>query len=276
MKFLLIINLVIISILQISCADYFGKNESKEYFNQDLKLISSQKKMLEIEGGSYEAFFGKDSGRIVRVETFFMDDSPITNAEYLDFLKANPQWTKTKVLELYAGKNYLKNWKSDYEIPTNQSPDSPVTNISWYAAEAYAKSVGKRLPTIDEWEYVGLASADQKNASSDPVFSEFILKAYQERKRNGEGHIKKSVSNYYGIYNMYDLVWEWTYDFNSVMISGESRNDSTPSESLFCAGAAVTSADLRNYAAFVRYALRGSVKANDCINNLGFRCVKNE
>lgn len=231
--------------------------------------------MIKIEGGNYEAFFGKDSGRSVRVETFFMDDSPVTNAEYLAFLKANPQWTKTKVLKLYANENYLKNWKSDYEIPINQFPDSPVTNISWYAAEAYAKSVGKRLPTIDEWEYVGLANTNSKNASIDPKFSEFILKSYQERKRNGEGHIKKLAPNYYGIYNMYDLVWEWTYDFNSVMMSGESRNDSTPSESLFCAGAAVTSADLRNYAAFVRYALRGSVKANDCINNLGFRCVKN-
>lgn len=231
--------------------------------------------MIKIEGGNYEAFFGKDSGRVVNIETFFMDESPITNAEYLFFLKANPQWTKTNVLKLYADENYLKNWKGDYEIPNNQFPDSPVTNISWYAAQAYAKSVGKRLPTIDEWEYVGLANTNSKNASSDSTFPEFILKSYQERKRNGEGRIKKSVPNYYGIYNIYDLVWEWTYDFNSVIMSGESRNDSTPSESLFCAGAAVTSADLRNYAAFVRYALRGSIKANDCINNLGFRCVKN-
>lgn len=275
MKFSLIVFLIFVSVLQISCVDHSATNVDKKAFDKHTKIISSSKKMIKIEGGNYEAFFGKDSGRVVRIATFFMDESPVTNAEYLAFLKANPQWSKTNVLKLYADENYLKYWKNDYEIPNNQFPDSPVTNVSWYAAQAYAKSVGKRLPTIDEWEYVGLASTNSKNASSNPSFSEFILKSYQKRKRNGAEHIKKSVPNFYGIYNMYDLVWEWTYDFNSIMMSGESRNDSTPSESLFCAGAAITSADLRNYAAFVRYALRGSVKASDCINNLGFRCVKN-
>ena len=74
---------------------------------------------------------------------------------------------------------------------------------------------------------------------------------------------------------MYGMVWEWTFDFNSVMMSGESRKDNATNDNLFCAGAAVASSDLRNYAAFVRYALRGSLKADYCLNNLGFRCAKN-
>src|SRR5690606_38936160 len=128
-----------------------------------------------IEGGTYEAFIGKDSGRVVQVKSFYLDETPVTNAEYLQFVKANPQWTKSKVLRLYADDSYLKNWKSDFEIPENLSPDAPITNISWYAAEAYAKSVGKRLPTIDEWEYVGLADKNSKNASQKPEFTDFIL-----------------------------------------------------------------------------------------------------
>lgn len=86
--------------------------------------------------------------------------------------------------------------------------------------------------------------------------------------------IKQQKPNYYGLYDLYGMVWEWTEDFNSVMISGESRGDSSQNESLFCSGAALTTSDLTNYAAFMRYAMRGSLKADYSVNNLGFRCAK--
>lgn len=238
-----------------------------------LKPVVDVKKMVKIQGGTYEAFIGKDTGRIIKVESFYMDDSPVTNSEYLRFLKKNPQWARSKVLHLYADSTYLKHWKNDYEIPENLDPESPVTNVSWFAAEAYAQSIGKRLPTIDEWEYVALADQNSRNASKKPQFTDYVLRSYQKKDKTRQ-LVKHEKPNYYGIYNMYGMVWEWTYDFNSVMMSGESRKDNTTNENLFCAGAAVTSSDLRNYAAFVRYALRGSLKANYCLNNLGFRCAK--
>lgn len=238
-----------------------------------LKPVADAKKMVKIQGGTYETFIGKDTGRMIKVESFYMDDSPVTNSEYLIFLKKNPQWARSKVLRLYADSTYLKHWKNDYEIPENLDPEAPVTNVSWFAAEAYAQSVGKRLPTIDEWEYVGLADQNSRNASKNPQFTDYVLKSYQKKDKTRQ-LVKHEKPNYYGIYNMYGMVWEWTYDFNSVMMSGESRKDNTTNENLFCAGAAVTSSDLRNYAAFVRYALRGSLKANYCLNNLGFRCAK--
>jgi len=258
----------------VSCSGHSEVSEMKPKTQNQLKFVFSSKDMVKIEGGTYEAFIGKDSGRIIQVKSFYLDETPVTNAEYLQFLKANPQWTKSKVLRLYADSTYLKYWKSDYEIPNNLSPEAPVTNISWFAAEAYARSVGKRLPTIDEWEYAGLADQNSKNASHKPGFTDFILKSYQKKDKNRQP-VKQGQPNYYGVYDMYGMVWEWTYDFNSVMMSGESRKDNTTNETLFCAGAAVTSSDLRNYAAFVRYALRGSLKANYCLNNLGFRCAKN-
>ena len=186
-----------------------------------LKSIPTEKKMVEIEGGTYTAFIGKDSGRIVEVKSFYMDETPVTVTEYLKFLKANPQWTKSKISSLFADSSYLHNWKGDFEPPTESDPNAPVTNISWFAAQAYAKSVGKRLPTVDEWEFVGLADEFSKNASAKPEFTSHILKSYQKKKQYLKA-VGKENPNYYGVYNLYGMVWEWTEDFNSVMMSGES------------------------------------------------------
>lgn len=245
----------------------------KKHTQPTLTSISSNKKMRKIEGGYYKAFVGKENDSLTYVTSFYLDETAITNFEYLQFLKANPQWVKSKVIKLYADSTYLHQWKNDFEIPADASPDAPVTNISWYAAKAYAQSVGKRLPTVDEWEYAARANENLKDATEDPDFTVKILNLYQQ-KLWYKKPVKQHPPNAWGIYDMYGTIWEWTEDFSSVMITGESRKDNTTNETLFCAGASVTSSDLRNYAAFIRFAMRGSMQANYTVNNLGFRCAK--
>lgn len=273
MKLSIILSVVISLLFLTSCFQNKKLTSVDKTPSKTIENIESQKKMRQIEGGSFVGFIGKDSTRIIEVSSFYIDESPITNSEFLEFLKKNPQWTRSQVTELYADESYLHNWVSDYEIPKDVSLNSPVTNISWYAAHAYAQSVNKRLPTVDEWEFAALADEVSKDASDKPEFTAYILNAYQNKKAY-KNEIKQEAPNFYGLYNMYGMVWEWTEDFNSVMISGESRNDSASNENLFCAGASATTSDLKNYAAFMRYAMRGSLKAKYTVNNLGFRCAK--
>ena len=51
--------------------------------------------------------------------------------------------------------------------------------------------------------------------------------------------------------------------------------DKDTDKDLFCGSGSVNATDLMNYAAFMRYAFRGSIKANYTTKNLGFRCAKN-
>ena len=264
---------ILFAFFLFSCTENSVKKIQKTPIETKLSMISSNTLMQKIDGGDYRAFVGKESDGLTKVSSFYLDETAVTNAEYLQFLKANPQWSKSKILRLYADSTYLKNWKSDFEIPEDVSPNAPVTNVSWFAAKAYAESVGKRLPTVDEWEYAARANENLKDATENPAFTKHILQLYQE-KMNYKKPVKQHQPNAWKIYDLYGTIWEWTDDFSSVMMTGESRKDNTVNESLFCAGASVTSSDLRNYAAFIRFAMRGSIKASYTGNNLGFRCAK--
>jgi len=232
----------------------------------------AQTEMAVIKGGTFVPLYGTDS-LPVNVTDFKMDVYPVTVAQYLKYIKKNPKWQKTKIIELFADQNYLSNWVSDTIIGQTIPLNAAVTNVSWFAAKDYCSCMGKRLPTVDEWEFVAMANETVKDARTIPDYNEFIL-AWYERPKTYKNPIGSTFKNAYGIYDLHGLVWEWTLDFNSILVSGESRKDVDSDANLFCGSGAVGANDLMNYAAFMRYALRGSLKANFAMKNLGFRCVK--
>jgi formylglycine-generating enzyme required for sulfatase activity len=255
-----------------SCTDNVEKKFVAQKEQNKLVPINSTKKMILIDGGQYTPFYGRKD-TLVTVKSFWMDNSPVTNAEYLEFVKKNPQWSKSKIKSIYADSSYLKDWPSDFELPKNYKPNSPICNVSWFAAKAYAQSVGKRLPTQDEWEFVAQADENTKNATKKKSYSSDIIDLYNIKNKQ-YGEIEKSKPNIYGIYNMFDLIWEWSEDFNSTLTTGDSRKSQFDDKQLNCAGSAISANDIYNYAAFMRFAFRTSVKANYSISNLGFRCAK--
>lgn len=202
-----------------------------------------------------------------------MDEKAVINTEFLAFVAANPQWRKSGVRRLYADTGYLHDWPSDLQYPAAWKPDAPVCNVSWFAAKAYAASAGKRLPTLDEWEFVAMADNKDFDARKKKDYSDKIVNLYLQKDRQ-YGSVRQSAPNAWGVYNMFDLIWEWTDDFNSVLTTGDSRSGSYDDKNLFCAAAATNATDVLNYAAFMRFGFRTSLKANYTVANLGFRCAK--
>ncbi len=72
---------------------------------------------------------------------------------------------------------------------------------------------------------------------------------------------------------MHGVVWELVNDFNTALVTGESRGDSQLDKQLFCGAGAESSVDPNDYAAFMRYALRSSYSAHYTVESLGFRCA---
>jgi formylglycine-generating enzyme required for sulfatase activity len=235
-------------------------------------LASQETQMMKIDAGSYVPLYGNDS-LMVSVKAFKIDKYQVTNREFQEFVRACPEWRKSGVKAIFADANYLHHWENDLELKKDELPEGPVTNVSWFAAKEYCKCQGKRLPTLDEWEYVAMADETQADARKTDGYNAFILSWY-EKPKSFKQEVGSTYKNYWGVYDMHGLVWEWTQDFNSMIISGETRRDENTDNNLFCGSSAIGSSDLMNYAAFMRYAFRSSVKGNYAIRNLGFRCAQ--
>jgi formylglycine-generating enzyme required for sulfatase activity len=237
-------------------------------------LWAQESKMVDIEKGTFVPLYSATSKKPVFVNSFKIDVYPVTNAEFLVFLKKHPENSRSKIKAIFADESYLSQWQNDFDYGKSNLSNAPVTNVSWFAAKKYCECQGKRLPTMDEWEYVAMADEKRIDARTKEEFNRYILSWY-EKPKTINNPIGKTFKNYWGVYDMHGLVWEWTADFNSIFLSGESRKDKDTDKNLFCGSGSINATDLMNYAAFMRYAFRGSLKARYTTKNLGFRCAKN-
>jgi len=235
----------------------------------------SDNDMVRIPAGSYTPLYDKDAASI-SVSAFYLDRVPVTNGQFLEFVRTHPEWRRSQVKRLFADANYLRHWVGDLDLgpDAGQVAKAPVTNISWFAARAYLKPLGKRLPTTDEWEYAACADATRPDATSAPSFHSRILEWYATPNPEQYPTAESFPENYHGVNGLHGLVWEWVRDFNNATVTGESRGDTTLERNLFCAGGALSSGDPSNYAAFMRYAFRSSLGGNYTVANLGFRGAK--
>ncbi len=224
-----------------------------------------------IAAASYRPLFGGEGQPPVAVAAFAIEEHAVTNAQFLAFVGAVPRWRRSRVPPLFADTGYLAHWASDLDLGA-ATPDSPVTRVSWFAARAYADWVGRRLPTTAEWETVAAASADAVDGRSDPKFNAAILEWYSKPAR-APGPVRSTLANVHGVYDLHGLIWEWLSDFNNALVTGESRGDTALERNLFCGSGALGAADPSDYAAFMRFAFRSSLRASYVGGGLGFRCA---
>lgn len=230
---------------------------------------------ISIPSGEFYPFFA-DTVKPITIDGFFISSTQITNSQFLRFVKSNPKWRRSKIKTIFAESSYLHYWESDTTLGINAPPNAPVVAVSWFAASAYCTWVGGRLPDMSEWEYVASASKNKKNAYNDESFSSTLLRMYEKLPKIPLPNVGEKFKNYYGVYDMHGLVWEWTRDFNSVIVSTDSREKTNQDGKLFCAAGSIGNVDPSNYSAFVRYSMWSSLQAKYCLRNLGFRCVKDK
>ena len=156
-------------------------------------LVHTATAMKRLEGGTFtmgsERFYPEERPRRrVRVDPFWIDETPVTNREFAAFVAATGYRTLAEVapaprdypgmqpelahagslvFEKPAGPVELNDfnqwWKfrfgASWRTPLGEGSgidslrDHPVVHIAYQDAEAYAAWAGKALPTEAEWEY---------------------------------------------------------------------------------------------------------------------------
>ncbi len=110
----------------------------------------------------------------VRLAPFWMDVTPVTNAEFLRFIEAggyrerrwwsDAGWRWLEEAQVSAPKHWERErgeWRvRTFDLTRPLDPMRPVCHVCYWEAEAYARYAGKRLPSELEWEAA---------ASWDPV-----------------------------------------------------------------------------------------------------------
>lgn len=228
--------------------------------------------MARIPAGRYVPLFinGKPA---VEVEAFALDRRPVTRADYLAFVRANPRWRRGRVPRALAEARYLASWPAPLAVGTSTDARRPVTEVSWFAARAYCAWRGARLPTTDEWEFAALASETRRDASRDRAFAARLLELYRA-PRPVPPPAGSGFRNAYGVGDLHGVVWEWVDDFNSLLVSEDSRATAGRDHPLFCAAGVVGATDPNNYPAFLRYGFRAALEGRATVGSLGFRCAQ--
>ncbi len=224
--------------------------------------------LLLVDAGDYQPLFGgRDGRKTIPVDAFLLEQRAVSNAQFLAFVAADPKWRRSRVSPLFADAGYLSSWRADLDPGVNAA-ELPVTNVSWFAARAYARWRGRRLPSNAEWE---LAAALPLADGAD--LTRVILDWYSRPMPTEPRPIGSGTRTATGLQDLHGLVWEWVDDFATAMSTGDARGATDLQRTLFCGAGAVGSTRPDDYAAFMRYAMRSSLSGAHTTRNLGFRCA---
>ena len=173
---------------------------------------SAPPSMVSIPAGEFQ--MGSDENtdeqpvHTVYTDAFYMDKYEVTNAQYKTFVNANPQWRKDRISSTYHDGDYLKHWSGN-NYPSGKG-NHPVTYVSWYAAMAYAKWAGKRLPTEAEWEKAARGGLiGKKYPWGDSIGSS---RANYNKNVGDTTSVGQYAPNAYSLYDMAGNVAEWCLD----------------------------------------------------------------
>ena len=194
------------------------------------------------------------------LDGFWIDERPVTVAEFRRFVRATghvtvaerpldvSQYPEADLDLLVPGAlvfhptqgpvdlNDYTNWwtyvpGAKWRHP--EGPDStldgrdrhPVTQVAFEDAEAYARWVGKELPTEAEWEYAargGLEGAvfawgdeftPKGKVMANTWHGEFPWRRLPAHRHERTSPVASFPPNGYGLFDMTGNVWEWTADF---------------------------------------------------------------
>lgn len=300
-----------------------GRTASKppEVISVERKRLSFEN-MIQLPGGNFlmgsndlDGFVEDGEGpvREVFVDSFFIDETTVTNQQFSQFIKGTGYKTDAEkfgwsfVFKGLLPENLRQqdfqfapqapwwfavpgaqwNCPEGSDSSIEERMDHPVVHVSSNDANAYCEWSGKRLPTEAQWEYAARGGLIQKKfpwGNELTPDGKYKCNIWQGRFPDynsledgylGTAPAKSFDPNGFGLYNMSGNVWQWCSDwFSRDFHKNAERNNPT--------GPQMGNAKVMRGGSFLchdsycnryRVAARSSNTIDSSTSNIGFRCV---
>ncbi|MFQ6311333.1 formylglycine-generating enzyme family protein [Lysobacter capsici] len=171
---------------------------------------------IEIEGQTWEGvdvqYPWEDSARRnhrkrMSMQRFFIDRTPVTNAQYHRFVQASG----------YAPRdahNYLRDWVDG--APRAGWENRPVTWIAIEDARAYAHWAGKRLPREWEWQYAAQGGDGRRYPWGNDWREDAVPAPNRGRRLRAPDEVDAhpAGASIFGVLDLVGNVWQWTDEYH--------------------------------------------------------------
>lgn len=203
--------------------------------------------MVLVPGGSFEpgSVQGypdeRPAGRVT-VEAFWIDRTEVTNAQFAAFVQATGYLTEA---ERHGGAAVFRapargasvawnGWWSfvrgaDWRHPEGPGSsiadrmNQPVVQVTRADAEAYARWLGRALPSENQWEWAARAGGAGELLEREPrspegqALANYWQGHFPDLNTGDDGHVARApvgcyAANGYGLHDLIGNVWEWTRD----------------------------------------------------------------
>ena len=261
------------------------------------------------EPGSHQGYADERPAGPVTVAPFWIDRTEVTNAQFAAFVRATGHVTQAEregaAVVFRApprGRQVADNawwvytqgaqWRhpegpgSSLEGRQNQ----PVVHVALTDAQAYARWLGRELPTEAQWEWAARGGGDPERLEREPrtadghSLANYWQGSFPDLNTRDDGFAERApvgcfAANGYGLHDMIGNVWEWTRDAyrgprqphgNGEPAQATPRTDAAGLPMVIKGGSFLCAAD---YCVRYRAAARHPQEADLGVAHVGFRTV---
>ena len=232
----------------------------------------------ELEIGSTRGYPEERGGSRIRIESFWIDRTEVTNAQFARFVQATgyvtsaeragaaPVFHKPTQAELEQNGNYAwwslvqgASWRhpegpsGDVTQHITQRSNHPVVQVTHDDALAYARWLGHRLPSEAQWEYAAKARRDSmalhrepRDARGKPLANfwqgDFPTVNAREDGFETSAPVGCFPANPFGLFDTLGNVWEWTgTSYTSSHDKDDAAHEHAASDDAACSASAQAS-----------------------------------
>lgn len=188
-----------------------------------------------------------EPSHLEHVSAFLLDRYPVTNGQFREFVSHGGYtqeavwdaniWPRVCEFVDRTGQPGPRFWSEGQFV--GGTADCPVVGVSWYEADAFARWVGKRLPTDAEWVRVAACPASGHGAMLqrrfpwgdvlDPSRTNLWISGLERTAAIDEFSAGSSAN---GVSQLVGNVWEWTTTDMRMTVHSKEVHFESPLKSL--------------------------------------------